>query len=177
MSALERVLLVPYLCRKAHTPEAGRGLRVGGRGVWQLLPRFQRPAPIATSRPLGGSAAAVDLQDSGSRTTGMGLSRVRGVCTGVCITRALATHPAHLTRLAKPNRLGYAGRDGRTWDRTNAAARRCSVTLTWFLVFCRGIDGMRENASCALDDSSQPSKWSDGGHSPAALPTDKPWFA
>jgi hypothetical protein len=40
------------------------------------------------------------------------------VCTGVCIRRALEARMAHVTRIAKQSRLGYAGRSGRTWDQT-----------------------------------------------------------
>ena len=45
------------------------------------------------------------------------------VCTGVCTARRNRTLLTHLTRVAERNRLGYAGRNGRTWDRTRDLSR------------------------------------------------------
>jgi len=56
------------LCQKAHNrsrPDAG--LRVGGRGLQQPIPRFQRPvSPSRTSRPLGASRLANHRHSSAS---------------------------------------------------------------------------------------------------------------
>ena len=49
---------------------------------------------------------------------------VHKVCTGVCTTRAFATPPTQLTRLAKPNPLSGAAPKGPYGIRTRAAAVR-----------------------------------------------------
>jgi hypothetical protein len=45
------------------------------------------------------------------------------VCTGGCTKCAHQAPMTHLTRVAKPSRLGYAGQNGRTWDRTRDLSR------------------------------------------------------
>jgi hypothetical protein len=50
-----------------------------------------------------------------------------GVRLGVHEASTRRTHDA-LTRVAKPNRLGYAGRSGRIWDRTREGSQ---VPMSW----------------------------------------------